>query len=120
MRNSLLKLSIMTCLLFCASGIIWSCNSRKEPELEAEVKILNESVYLWNRGMLPWTKGAVFLNERSLGIQKPFKTINPKGFAQLPLREFKQDSKPISVESFDLRFVWVEVEGYAPRKFDLE
>ena len=119
MRNSLLKLSIKMCLLLCASGIIWSCGSREEPALEAEVKILNESVYVWNRGTQPWTSGAVFLNERSLGIQKPFNTINPNGFAQLPLREFKQDSKPIS-ETFDLKFVWVEVEGYAPKKFNLE
>ena len=119
MRNSLLKLSIITCLLLCAGGMIWSCSSREEPELEAEVKILNESVYVWNRGTQPWTVGAVFLNERSLGIQKPFKTINPKGFAQLPLREFKQDSEPIS-DSFNLKFVWVEVEGYAPKKFSVE
>ncbi len=120
MRNSLLKNSIMTCLLFCAAGIIWSCGSREEPKpaLEAEVKILNESVYVWNRGTQPWTEGQVFLNERSLGIKKPFKTINPNGFAQLPLREFKQDSEPIP-DSFDLKFVWVEVEGYAPKKFSL-
>ncbi len=120
MRNSLLKRSIMMCLLVCAGGMILSCGSRKEPELEAEVKILNESVYLWNRGSQPWTGGVVFLNERSLGIQKPFKTINPKGFAQLPLREFKQDSRPISEDTFDLKFVLVEVEGYAPRKFSIE
>ena len=119
MRNSLLKHSIMACLLLCAGGMIWSCGSREEPALEAEVKILNESVYVWNRGTQPWTSGAVFLNERSLEIQKPFKTINPKGFAQLPLREFKQDSKPIP-DSFDLKFVLVEVEGYAPKKFNLE
>ncbi len=120
MRNSLWKRSIITCLLFCASGIILSCSSRKEAALEAEVKILNESVYVWNRGTEPWTGGVVFLNERSLGIQKPFRTINPKGFAQLPLREFKQDSKPISEDSFNLKFVWVEVEGYAPKKFIFE
>jgi hypothetical protein len=36
----------------------------------------------------------------------------------LPLREFKQDSEPIP-ESFDLKFVLVEVEGYAPKKFTL-
>jgi hypothetical protein len=119
MRNSLLKRSIMTCLLFCASGIICSCGSREEAALEAEVKILNESVYVWNRGTQPWAGGAVFLNERSLGIQKPFKAINPKGFAQLPLREFKKDSEPIS-DSFNLKFVWVEVEGYAPKKFIVE
>ena len=119
MRNSLLKLSIKMCLLFCISGMIWSCGSREEPALEAEVKILNESVYVWNRGSQPWTGGAVYLNERSLGIQKPFRTINPKGFAQLPLREFKQDSKPLT-ETFDLKFVLVEVEGYAPKKFSVE
>ncbi len=119
MRNSLLKLSIMTFLLFCAGGIICSCGSQEEAALEAEVKILNESVYVWNRGSQPWAGGAVFLNERSLGIKKTFKTINPKGFAQLPLREFKQDSEPIS-DSFNLKFVLVEVEGYAPKKFSVE
>ena len=120
MRNYFLKQSIMASLLFCATAMIWSCSSRKEPALEAEVKILNESVYVWNRGSQPWTGGVVFLNEQSLGIQKPFKTVNPKGFAQLPLREFKQDSKPISEDSFNLKVVWVEVEGYAPKKFDVE
>jgi hypothetical protein len=118
MRNSILKRLIMICLLFSAGGMMFSCSSREEPELEAEVKILNESVYVWNRGTQPWTGGAVFLNERSLGIKKTFNTINPKGFAQLPLREFKQDSEPIP-ESFDLKFVLVEVEGYAPKKFTL-
>ena len=120
MKNSFMKWSIMASLLVCAGGMIWSCNSREEPALEAEVKILNESVYLWNRGSQPWTGGVVFLNERSLGIQKPFKTVNPNGFAQLPLREFKQDSRPISEDSFNLKVVWVEVEGYAPKKFDVE
>jgi hypothetical protein len=111
---------MMVSLLFCATAMIWSCGSREEPALEAEVKILNESVYVWNRGSQPWTGGVVFLNERSQGIQKPFKTVNPRGFAQLPLREFKQDSKPISEDSFDIQFVCVEVEGYAPKKFSVE
>ena len=118
MMNSLLKRLIMMCLLLCAGGMMFSCSSRKEPELEAEVKILNESVYVWNRGTQPWTGGEEFLNERSLGIKKKFNTINPKGFSQSPLREFKQNNEPIP-ESFDLKFVWVEVEGYAPKKFDL-
>ena len=118
MKISLWRRLTMVCLLFCAGGMMFSCNSRKEPELEAEVKILNESVYVWNRGTQPWTRGEVFLNDRSLGIKKTFRTINPKGFSQSPLREFKQDNEPIS-ESFDLKFVWVEVEGYAPKKFDL-
>ena len=120
MRNSLPKRLILACLLFCASGMMWSCRARKGAELEAEVKILHKSVYVWNRGTEPWTEGVVFLNERSLKIQKPFRTINPKGFAQLPLREFKQDSRPISEDSFNLKFVWVEVEGYAPKKFNIE
>jgi len=118
MRNSLLRRLIIMSLFVCAGAMIWSCNSRNEPELEAEVKILNESVYVCNRGTQPWTKGTVFLNERSLGIQRPFSTINPKGFSQSPLREFKQDSEPIPV-SFNLKFVWVEVEGYAPKKFNV-
>ena len=120
MRNSLLNRPILVFLLFCASGMMFSCSSKKEATLEAEVKILNESVYVWNRGQQPWSGGAVFLNERSLDIQRPIGTVNPKGFAQLPLREFKQNSKPISKESFNLRFVWVKVEGYAPKKFSVE
>jgi len=120
MRKTFLKQPIIASLLFCAAAMIWSCGSREEPALEAEVKILNESVYLWNRGSQPWTGGVVFLNERSLEIQKPFKTVNPNGFAQLPLREFNQDSRPISEDTFDLKFVLVEVEGYAPKKFSVE
>ncbi len=114
------KLSILACLLLCAATTLWSCGSRKGAKLEAEVKILNKSVYVWNRGSQPWTAGVVFLNDRSLGIQRPFRTINPKGFAQLPLREFKQGSEHISEDSFNLKFVWVQVEGYAPKKFTLE
>ena len=120
MRNSLPKRLILTCLLLGASGIMWSCSSRKEATLEAEVQILHESVYVWNRGQQPWSGGVVFLNERSLDIQRPFGTINPRGFAQLPLREFKQDSKPVSENSLQLRFVLVKVEGYAPKKFSVE
>ena len=121
MRNSLLKRLIITCLLVCAGGMIWSCDSRKEPELEAEVKILNESVYVWNRGTQQWTGGGVvFLNERSLDIKRPLGKVTPNGFGQLPLREFKYNFKPISMESFNLKFVWVEVEGYAPKKFSVE
>jgi len=120
MRNSLPKRSILVCLLICVSSMMLSCSSRKEAKLEAEVKILHKSVYVWNRGQQPWTGGMVFLNERSLEIKKPFRTINPGGFAQLPLREFKQGSKPISEDSFNLKFVWVEVEGYAAKKFSVE
>ena len=120
MRNFLPKRLVLVCLLLCVSGMMFSCSSKKGATLEAEVKILNESVYVWNRGQQSWSGGAVFLNKRSLDIQRPIGTINPKGFAQLPLREFKQNSKPISKESFNLRFVWVEVEGYAPKKFSVE
>ena len=120
MRNFLTKRLVLTCLLLCIGATIFSCSSKKEATLEAEVKIQNKSVYVWNRGQQPWSGGVVFLNEKSLDIQRPFATINPKGFAQLPLREFKQDSKPVSEESLNLRFVWVEVEGYAPKKFNLE
>ncbi len=120
MRNFLPKRFVLTCTLLGVSGMMFSCSSKKEATLEAEVEILNESVYVWNRGQQPWSGGVVFLNERSLDIQRPFGTINPNGFAQLPLREFKQDSKPISKDSLNLRLVWVEVEGYAPHKFNLE
>ena len=111
MRSFLPKRLVLTCLLLCVSGMMFSCSSKKEATLEAEVKILHESVYVWNRGRQTWSGGVVFLNERSLDIQRPIGTVNPKGFAQLPLREFKQNSKPISKESFNLRFVWVKVRG---------
>ena len=121
MRNSLQKRLILVCLLLCASGTMLSCRSRKGAELEAEVKILNESVYVWNRGQQQWTGGGVvFLNERSLDIKRPLGKVTPKGFGQLPLREFKYNSKPISMDSFKLKFVWVEVQGYAPRKFNID
>ena len=121
MRTSLSRWLLLTSLLVCAGGILLSCSSKEEqPELEAEVKILNESVYVWNRGTQQWTGGGVvFLNERSLGIKRPLGKVTPKGFGQLPLREFRYNSKSISEISFNLKFVWVEVEGYAPRKFTL-
>lgn len=120
MRNSYWKRLILLCLLFCASVILCSCRSKKEAPLEAEVKILHESVYVWNRGTEQWTGGEVFLNERSLGIKRPIGSVTPNGFSQSPLREFKQDSKPISVDSFNLKFVWVKVQGYEAKKFSVE
>lgn len=114
------KKFIAVCLLFCGGVILWSCSSQKGEMLQAEVKILHQSVYVWNRGEQPWTKGMVYLNERSLDIKKPFRTVNPKGFAQLPLREFKQGSNPVQEDTLQLKYVWVEVEGYAPKKFILE
>jgi len=114
------KRTILITLLICTGGMVFSCRSQKQPKLEAEVELANKSVYVWNRGTQAWAGGIVFLNERSLKIQKPFGTVNPQGFAQLPLREFKQDSKPVSEDSLQVRFVWVEAEGYAPTKFPVE
>ena len=119
MRNSSLKKLIAVCLLVGGSGILWACSSQKKAPLKAEVKLLHKSVYVFNRGDQPWSGGVVFLNERSQEIQKSFGTVNPKGFAQLPLREFRQGSTPVSESSLQLKFVWVEVEGYAPEKFTL-
>jgi len=85
------KRTILITLLICTGGMVFSCRSQKQPKLEAEVELANKSVYVWNRGTQAWAGGIVFLNERSLKIQKPFGTVNPQGFAQLPLREFKQD-----------------------------
>ena len=115
-----LEKPFLLCSLFCISTAMFSCSSDKEATLEAEVKIANESVYVWNRGTEPWTGGAVFLNDRSLDIQRPLGRVTPKGFTQVPLREFKQNSKPISEQSLKLSFVWVIVDGYVPRKFNLK
>jgi len=119
MGNSFWKQLIALPLLVCAIVILWSCNSQEREPLKAEVKIANRSVYVYNRGDQPWSGGVVFLNERSQEIQKSFGTVNPGGFAQLPLREFRQGSKPVSENSLYPNFVWVEVEDYAPKKFKL-
>ena len=120
MRASLWQRFATACLLFCGSGMAWSCSSEEEAILEAEVELAHQSVYVWNRGEQAWSKGMVFLNDRSLQIQKPFGAVTPGGFAQLPLREFKQGSSPVSEDSLELEFVWVEAEGYAPKKFGLK
>jgi len=121
MKNIFCKRSILVCLLFCAGAILFSCSSKKEAQLEAELKIANESVYVWNRGEEAWSGGVVFLNEKSGEIQKSFKaTITPGGFVQLPIREFKQAGKPVSESSLEIKFVLVQIEGYAPKKFDIE
>jgi hypothetical protein len=111
---------MVVCFLLCGIGIVGSCSSKKEAALIAEVEIAHQSVYVWNRGEQPWTGGMVFLNERSLKIQKAFGRINPGGFAQLPLREFKQGSSPVLEDTLKLRFVWAEIEGYAPKKFSIK
>jgi hypothetical protein len=121
MKNIFCKRPILVCLLFCACAVLLSCGSKKQPLLEAEVKIANESVYVWNRGEQAWSGGEVFLNDLSQAIQKSFKaTINPGGFVQLPIREFKQGGKMVSAESLEIKFVWVQIEGYEPKKFDIE
>ena len=120
MGNFFWKRLIVVCLLFCGSGIVCSCGSKEKAMPTAEVELAHQSVYVWNRGEQPWSGGILFLNERSLGVQKPFGTVNPGGFAQLPLREFKQGSNPVSGDSLQLKFVWVEVEGYAPKKFSIK
>ncbi len=121
MKNIFCKRLILVCLLFCAGAALFCCSSKKQAQLEAEVQIANESVYVWNRGQEPWSGGEVFLNDRSLEIQKSFRAeINPRGFVQLPIREFKQAGKPVSESSLEIKFVLVQIEGYAPKKFDME
>jgi hypothetical protein len=108
------KLLVAVCFLAFGSVMFWSCTSKeKEPPLKAEVKLLHKSVYVFNKGDQPWSGGMVFLNERSQENQKLFGSVNPGGFAQLPLREFRQSQgvKPPKI-------IWVEVEGYAPEKFE--
>ncbi len=121
MENSFCKRLISVCLLFCAGVVLLCCSSKKQPQLEAEVQIANQSVYVWNRGQQPWSGGDVFLNDRSLEIQKSFRaSISPGGFVQLPIREFKRADKPVSEDSFEIKFVLVQIEGYAEKKFDIE
>jgi hypothetical protein len=107
------------CLLVAACGVFWSCSLQEEAPLRAEVKMARESVYVLNKGDRTWRGGIVFLNQRSQRIQKSFGMVKPGGFAQLPLREFCQGSSLVSEGSPELQFVWVEVEGYAPKKFKL-
>jgi hypothetical protein len=121
MENSFCKRSISVCLLLCAGVALFCCSSKRQAQLKAEVQIANESVYVWNRGEEPWSGGVVFLNDRSGEIQKSFKaTINPGGFVQLPIREFKQGGKGVSEDSLEIKFVWVQIEGCAAKKFDIE
>ena len=108
------KLLVALCFLASESVMFWACTlQEEEPSLKAEVKLLHESVYVYNRGDQPWSGGMVFVNERSQENQKLFGSVNPGGFAQLPFREFRQGHgvKPPQT-------VWVEVEGYAPAKFE--
>ncbi len=120
MKKSIWKHSLLVCLLFCTGVLLSSCSSKKQPQLEAEVQIANESVYVWNRSEQPWSAGVVFLNDRSGKIQKSFRAeIKPGGFVQLPIREFKQADKPVSADLLEIKFVWVHVEGYAAKKFDI-
>lgn len=101
-------------LLAFGSVMIWACTlQEKGPPLKAEVKLLHESVYVYNRGDQPWSGGIVYLNERSQENQKSFGSVKPGGFAQLPFREFHQDH---GVDP--PKIVWVEVEGYASGKFE--
>ena len=89
--------------LSCLALLSGSCSSDSRPQLEAEVQIANNSVYVWNRGDVEWTGGTVFLGKKSDDIRKTFRTVQPGGFAQLPLREFRKgtgpDSTPADVTS---------------------
>lgn len=100
--------------------LVGACGSDAGSKPEAEVRILNDSVYVWNRGAVDWSGGTVFLGRRSEDIQKTFGTVTPNGFAQLPLREFRKGSGPdsIPVEVTDPEIVWVVIEGYAPARFE--
>lgn len=117
-----LRLAQCACLIITVF-ILPSCSSSSDsrPQPEAEVQIANNSVYVWNRGDVKWTGGIVFLDKKSDDIQKAFGTVQPGGFAQLPLREFRKgtgpDSTPADVTSPSS--VLVEVDSYAPRRFEL-
>jgi len=98
------------------------CGSNAGPEPEAEVQILNNSVYVWNRGTVDWSSGTVYLGRRSEDIRKTFGKVTPDGFAQLPLREFRRGTGPDSTPAdvTDPETVWVVVEGFAPRRFEMD
>ena len=117
-----LRSTLRACLIITAFILLsLSSCSDSRPQLEAEVQIANNSVYVWNRSSVEWTGGTVFLDKKSDDIQKAFGTVQPGGFAQLPLREFRKgtgpDSTPVDVTSPSS--VLVEVDGYAPRRFEL-
>jgi hypothetical protein len=38
----------------------------------------------------------------------------------LPIREFKQGEKAVSDDTLEIKFVLVQIEGYAAKKFDIE
>lgn len=120
MKSSFRKQLIVVCMVVAGIGMFYSCSKEEKEMLKAEVKLANKSVYVWNRGDRAWRGGMVFINERSQEISKSFGTVNPRGFAQLPLREFRKDSKPVPQNSLQPEFVWVETEGYAPKKFKLD
>ena len=117
-----LRSALRACLIITAFILpsLSSCSDSR-PQLEAEVQIANNSVYVWNRCDVEWTGGIVFLDIKSDDIQKTFGTVQPGGFAQLPLREFRKgtgsNATPADVTSPSS--VLVEVDGYAPRRFEL-
>ncbi len=102
--------------------LVGGCGSDAGSKPEAEVKILNDSVYVWNRGTVDWNGGTVFLGRRSDEVQKTFGAVTPNGFAQLPLREFRKrsGSDSIPVDVTDPKIVWVVMEGYAPARFEMD
>ena len=114
----IVRFQLVPILLFISVSL--GCSSGELPAIEAEVRILNDSVYVWNRGTVDWSGGTVFLGRRSEEIQKSFRTVTPGGFAQLPLREFRKgsgpDATPVTVS--DPTTVWVVMEGYAPARFE--
>jgi hypothetical protein len=117
MRNRIWKTVIVICLVV-GSGMLWSCGP-KEPPLAAEVDVAHQSIYVWNRGDQAWTGGKVFLNDRSQNISRPMGTIQPRGFAQFPIREFRQGGKSVLKTGMEITSVCVEVEGYATEKFQI-
>ncbi|MBW2172941.1 MAG: hypothetical protein JRF69_13435 [Deltaproteobacteria bacterium] len=132
MRNRIWKLVIAMCLvaagsgmfLACGgeaagSGMFLACGGEKKPPLLAEVGVAHQSIYVWNRGAQAWPGGKVFLNDRSQNISRPMGTIQPKGFAQLPIREFRQGGKSVLKTGLEITSVCVEVEGYATAKFPI-
>ena len=117
MRNHSMMRWLAVLLLFGGCTAALSCAAKEEATLEAEVRLLNESVYVWNRGEEPWGAGVLFVNERTQEMRKAFHGITPRGFAQFPLREFRKGTERAFEDGVLPTVVWVEVEGYAPREF---
>ncbi len=119
MRKSIWKRVIAVFLVVAGSGMFWSCSLEEKMPLKAKVEVAHQSIYVWNKGDQAWPGGMVFLNDRSQNISKSFGTIQPGGFSQSPLREFRHGGKSVLESGLQIRSVCVEVEGYAREEFEV-